>query len=163
MPYGVLECDIVVTELHAYDSVIKGFISKREALFVPDPAFATDLTQRLRWEQTTRFLQGPRRNGMIGIRRDKDDQVSHPCPGLVAPEEKTQTALTPRWPSGLLQTIPANPKVKVPTFSLQELRHRGPLCRCLPVLRSATYQDSKVIFVKNKHLKRNLFCSQSHH
>ena len=23
MPYGVLECDIVVTELHAYDFVIK--------------------------------------------------------------------------------------------------------------------------------------------
>ena len=33
MAYGVFECDIVVTELHAYDFVIKDFVS----LFVPDP------------------------------------------------------------------------------------------------------------------------------
>ena len=32
--YGVLECDIVVTELHAYDFVIKKRVS-----FVPDTAF----------------------------------------------------------------------------------------------------------------------------
>ena len=29
MSYGVLECDIVVTELHAYDFVIKDFVIKR--------------------------------------------------------------------------------------------------------------------------------------
>ena len=29
MPYGVLECDIVLTELHAYDFVIKDFVIKR--------------------------------------------------------------------------------------------------------------------------------------
>ena len=27
--YGVFECDIVVTELHAYDFVIKDFVIKR--------------------------------------------------------------------------------------------------------------------------------------
>ena len=27
--YGVLECDIVVSELHGYDFVIKGFIIKK--------------------------------------------------------------------------------------------------------------------------------------
>ena len=27
MSYNVLECDIVVTELHAYDFVIKGFVA----------------------------------------------------------------------------------------------------------------------------------------
>ena len=29
MAYGVLECDIVVTELHAYDFVIKDFVIKK--------------------------------------------------------------------------------------------------------------------------------------
>ena len=29
MSYGMLECDIVVTELHAYDFIIKDFIIKR--------------------------------------------------------------------------------------------------------------------------------------
>ena len=29
MSHGVLECDIVVTELHAYDFVIKGLVIKR--------------------------------------------------------------------------------------------------------------------------------------
>ena len=34
MSYGVLECDIVVTELHAYDFVIKDFVIKRGIIFV---------------------------------------------------------------------------------------------------------------------------------
>ena len=29
MSYGVLECDIAVTELHTYDSVIKDFVIKK--------------------------------------------------------------------------------------------------------------------------------------
>ena len=36
MSYGVLECDIVVTELHAYDFVIR-VCNEKGALFVPDP------------------------------------------------------------------------------------------------------------------------------
>ena len=36
MPYGVLECDIVVTELHACDFVIKDCVIKG-VLLVPDP------------------------------------------------------------------------------------------------------------------------------
>ena len=34
--YGVLECDDIVTELHAYDFVMKDFVIKR-SIFVPDP------------------------------------------------------------------------------------------------------------------------------
>ena len=34
MSYGVLECEIVVTESHAYDFVMGG-----GALFVPDPVY----------------------------------------------------------------------------------------------------------------------------
>ena len=42
MSYGVLECDIVnVTELHAYGFVIKDFVIKKGALFVPDPVCQT--------------------------------------------------------------------------------------------------------------------------
>ena len=29
MPYSVLECDIVVTELHAYDFLIQDFVIKK--------------------------------------------------------------------------------------------------------------------------------------
>ena len=32
MSYGMLECDIVVTELHAYDFIIKDFIIKRSVI-----------------------------------------------------------------------------------------------------------------------------------
>ena len=34
MSYGVSECDIVVTELHAYDFVIKDFVIKGGIIFV---------------------------------------------------------------------------------------------------------------------------------
>ena len=37
MSYGVLEYDSDVTELHAYDFVIKDIVRKQGALFVPDP------------------------------------------------------------------------------------------------------------------------------
>ena len=37
MSYGVLECDVVVTEGHAYGFVIKDFVIKG-ALFVHDPS-----------------------------------------------------------------------------------------------------------------------------
>ena len=33
MSYGVLECDSYVTELHAYDFVIKKFVIKRGVIF----------------------------------------------------------------------------------------------------------------------------------
>ena len=39
MSYGVLECDTChVTELYAYDFVVKDFVMKR-ALFMPGPVF----------------------------------------------------------------------------------------------------------------------------
>ena len=44
MSYGVLECDIV-TELHAYDFVIKRRCNTKGALFVPDP-IEWNITQR---------------------------------------------------------------------------------------------------------------------
>ena len=37
MSYGVLECDIIVTQLPAYDFVIKDFCNKKGALFALDP------------------------------------------------------------------------------------------------------------------------------
>ena len=46
MSYDVLECDIVVTELHAYDFVIKDFCNKRGALFVLDPVFLEIMKER---------------------------------------------------------------------------------------------------------------------
>ena len=39
MSYGVLECDNVVTEWHAYDFVIKDFYVIKGALFVPNPIY----------------------------------------------------------------------------------------------------------------------------
>ena len=39
MPYSVLECDIVVTEFHAFDFVIKYFVIKKGVLLVPDPVY----------------------------------------------------------------------------------------------------------------------------
>ena len=46
MSYDVLECYIVVTELHAYDFVIKDFCNKRGALFVLDPVFLEIMKER---------------------------------------------------------------------------------------------------------------------
>ena len=43
MSYGVLECDIAVTELHTYDSVIK-----KGALFVPGSVYAEPLNWKVK-------------------------------------------------------------------------------------------------------------------
>ena len=46
MSYGVLECDIVVTELHAYDFVIR-VCNEKGALFVQEPVYISKIHENI--------------------------------------------------------------------------------------------------------------------